>query len=144
MAVDLNKSLVTLEVLKMPDELDTIEEIEEYYNKHVTTKTFLIEDTPEPYVIRISTAHKKHVKSLDPEFLPEMDAYEISESIQEILREEGFPIFKHKFPEKPVEPTAEGLEVVIPEKTEIAYEVRPKKPKQVKNLSDIFDPTGGE
>lgn len=96
---NINTSLITLEVLQMPPELETSEDITDYYNKHVITETFLINDTSVPYIIRVATANKTKVKSLDPEFLPEADAFEISESIQEILKDKGFAIFNHKFPE---------------------------------------------
>lgn len=97
---DINKSLVALEVLQLPESVRTEEEIREYYDKHVNVSTYLIEDTTVPYVIRIATANKKRVKALNPEQLPEIDSYEISESIQDILRDNGFPVFKHKFPDK--------------------------------------------
>ncbi len=132
MAVNLNKSLITLEVLQMPEDLETEEEIMEFYDKNVITKTHLISDTSVPYVIRVSTADKRQVRSLDPEYLPEMDAYEISESIQDILRDEGFAVHKHKFPEQPGQELKSSNSQI---EVEIVEDIN-----QETSLADIFSP----
>ena len=96
------KGLVSLEVLKLKDMPETVEEAEEIYNEIVKYKTYLIDDLNEPYVIRLAyTENKSKLKSIDPNRLDDMDAYELGESIQEILKENGFPVIKSEFPEMP-------------------------------------------
>ena len=102
-----NKGLVSLEILKVPREVTDIQAAEELYNETVKTKTFLIDDLPNTYVIRLAYTEKKNkLRSVDPEFLEEGEKFEISESIQEILKDEGFPVIDSNFPQKPEVPNA--------------------------------------
>jgi hypothetical protein len=99
-----NKGLVSLEILKLNKKIKTLEEAEKLYEETVETKTFLIDDltSGEPYAIRLAyTTKKKNLKSVDPEFLDDSDKFELSESIQDILRNEGFPVIESNFPEAP-------------------------------------------
>lgn len=101
------KGLVSLEVIKLKDTPEDLNEAEALYDDIVKHKTYLIEDLNEPYLIRLSyTENKAKLKSVDPEYLEEMDKFEISESIQEILKENDFPVIKSEFPDKPETPTA--------------------------------------
>jgi len=94
------KNIVTLEILKLKTLPESSEEAQEIYDKLTTTKTYVIDDLSAPYVIRLAYTEKKtELKSIDPEFIPESDKYELSESIQEILKENGFPIIESNFPE---------------------------------------------
>jgi len=97
------KGLVSLEILKLNKKPDTVEEAESLYDEIVKHKTFLIDDIEEPLVIRLSyTENKKSLSSVDPNFLSDMVRYEVSESIQDILRNEGFPIIESNFPQPEV------------------------------------------
>jgi len=97
----LTKSLVSLEILKLKEMPASVEEAEELYEELVKTKTYLINDLDSPYVIRIAyTENKSKLKSVDPEFIDDIDKFELSESIQEILEENGFPVIKSDFPEE--------------------------------------------
>ena len=93
------RSLLGLEVLKIDKKVNA-DNIEEEYRKLTKTEFVVLEDLSQQYILKIDWAENDSIKSLDPDFLPEVDAYEISESIQDFLTEKGFPIFKHKFPTK--------------------------------------------
>ncbi len=96
-----NQDIVSLEILKVPATLDlkTVEEAEEYYNARVQTKMYLTDDLVDNYIIRLSyTDKKQELKSVDPEHIEEADEYELSETIQDILRENLFPVIKSNFP----------------------------------------------
>jgi len=96
------KGLVSLEVIKLKNTPNSVEDAEAIYNDIVKFKTYLIEDLNEPYVIRLAyTEDKSKLKSIDPTHLEDIDAYELGESMQEILKENGFPIIKSAFPEAP-------------------------------------------
>ncbi len=93
--------MVSLEILKLAKDVEDINEAEELYSEVVKHKTFLVDDLKDPYVIRLSYTEKKNrLKSVDPEFLDDMEKFEISESIQEILRNEGFPVIESNFPKE--------------------------------------------
>ena len=96
------KGLVSLEVIKLKEMPENVTEAEELYDSIVKHKTYLIDDLQEPYIIRLSyTENKSKLRSVDPEFIDDADKYELSESIQEILKENDFPVIKSEFPEKP-------------------------------------------
>jgi len=95
-----NKGLVSLEILKLSKEVKSVEDAEKVYDEMVKHKTFLIDDLPSPYVIRLAYTEKKNkLRSVDPEFLGDLEKFEISESIQEILKAEGFPVIDSNFPQ---------------------------------------------
>ena len=95
------KGLVSLEILKLKEMPETEEAAEELYNDLVQTKVYLIDDLEHPYVVRIAyTENKVKMRSVDPEHLPEGDQFELSESIQDILRENGFPVIESAFPQE--------------------------------------------
>lgn len=101
-----SKEVVSLEILKVPAtaEISTVGEAEEYYNERVNHKMYLVDDLVEKYVIRLSyTDKKQELKSVDPEHIGEADEFELGETIQEILRENLFPVIKSNFPQKPKE-----------------------------------------
>jgi hypothetical protein len=51
-------------------------------------------------MVRLSyTENKSTLKSVDPEFIDDIDKFELSESIQDILRENGFPVIESNFPQ---------------------------------------------
>jgi len=96
------RGLVSLEVIKLKEMPADLKEAEELYEEIVKYKTYLIDDLSDPYLIRLSyTDDKSKLKSIDPNHLDDIDAYELGESIQEILRENDFPVIKSAFPEAP-------------------------------------------
>jgi len=98
------RGLVSLEVLKLKDMPSSIEEAEELYDKIVKYKTYLVDDLSQPYLIRLAyTENKTRLNSVDPMTLDEGDQFELSESIQDILRENKFAVNKSEFPERPSE-----------------------------------------
>ncbi len=99
--------LISLEILKIPERINTLEEAEEYYNDRIKYKTEIVKDLSEPYFIRVAyTENKKELKSVDPDSLNDGDAYEISETIQDLLRSLKFPVIKSNFPKAPTEATS--------------------------------------
>jgi hypothetical protein len=93
------KGLVSLEILKVPKEISTVEEAEKLYDDLVETKSYLIDDLSRPYLIRIAyTTNKSKLRSTDPDSIIDADLYELSESIQEISKENNFPVIKSNFP----------------------------------------------
>jgi len=96
------KGLVSLEVIKLKEMPANVKEAEELYNEIVKHKTYLIDDLTEPYIIRVAyTENKSKLRSVDPDRLDDIDAFELGESIQEILKENGFPVIKSDFPDMP-------------------------------------------
>jgi hypothetical protein len=96
------KGLVSLEVIRLKERPENEVEAEKLYDQIVKHKTFLINDLSFPCLIKLSyTDNKSKLRSIDPEYIDDIDKYELSESIQEILRDEGFPIIKSDFPEAP-------------------------------------------
>jgi len=96
------RGLVSLEVIKLKEMPANVDEAETLYNDIVKHKTYLIEDLTEPYIVRVSyTENKSKLRSVDPDRLDDIDAFELGESIQEILKENGFPVIKSDFPEMP-------------------------------------------
>ncbi len=103
------KGLVSLEVIKLKTEPESLEAAEELYDNIVKHRTYLVDDLKDPYLIRVSwTENKSKLRSVDPDHMDEIDQYELSESIQEILKENNFPVIKSEFPEKPVGYKPEG------------------------------------
>jgi hypothetical protein len=95
------KDIVSLEILKTKETFDSVEEAEKYYNDRVQHYTYIPDDLSSNYIIRISvTEKKKELRSVDPDHIPEIDQYELSETIQDILREHRMPIIKSNFPQK--------------------------------------------
>jgi hypothetical protein len=95
------RGLVSLEIIKLKKMPVDIEEAEKLYDDLVKHKTYLIDDLSEPYMIRlVYTENKAKLNSVDPDNISEGDQYELSESIQEILRENHFPVIESNFPQK--------------------------------------------
>jgi hypothetical protein len=95
------RDLVSLEILKVNKTIDTVEEAEKFYDERVQHKIYLVDDLAEPYLIRMSyTEKKQEIRSVDPDLIEEGDRYELSETIQDILKENLFPIIKSNFPQK--------------------------------------------
>jgi hypothetical protein len=96
------KGLVSLEVIKLKEMPASVEEAEGLYEEIVKHKTYLIDDLSDPYIVRLAyTENKSKLRSVDPDRLDDIDAFELGESIQEILKENGFPVIKSDFPEAP-------------------------------------------
>ncbi len=107
-----NNDIISLEIIKTKEKLTTPEEAEAYYEERVQHKLYLIDDLGENYIIRLSfTEKKQELSSVDPEHIEEGDQYELSESIQDILRENLFPVIKSNFIPKP-QTKPEGDDVV--------------------------------
>jgi hypothetical protein len=95
------RGLVSLEILKAKKNFKDTQEAEEYYDEIVHHRTYLVDDLTEQYVVRLSYTDKKNkLNTVDPEQIPEIDQYELSETIQDILRENMFPVIKSNFPQK--------------------------------------------
>jgi len=93
------RGLVSLEILKLKELPESVEEAEKLYEEVVKYKTYLIDDLSKPYMVRVAyTEDKAKMRSVDPEYLPEIDQFELGESIQEILFENGFPVIESAFP----------------------------------------------
>jgi hypothetical protein len=96
------RGLVSLEVIKLKEAPADVQEAEELYDEIVKHKTYLVDDLTDPYLIRLSyTENKSKLRSIDPNALDDIDAFELGESVQEILKENGFPVIKSEFPEAP-------------------------------------------
>ena len=98
------RQIIGLEILKLKDMPETVEEAEEFYNTVVKTKTYLVDDVASgtPYIIRAAyTENKSKLMTVDPDHLDESDVFEIQESIQDIYRELKLPIIKSQFTENP-------------------------------------------
>jgi len=98
------RQIISLEILKLKEMPETVEEAEALYDKVVKTKTYLVDDlaSGEPYVIRAAyTENKSILKTVDPENLEEGDIYEIQESIQDVYRDLKLPVIKSQFKEEP-------------------------------------------
>lgn len=118
------KGLISLEILKLKELPESVEEAEKLYDETVKYKTYVIDDLSRPYMIRLAyTEDKSRMRTVDPEYLDEGDKYEISESIQDILRENGFPVVESAFVMD-----EEEFEVDIDEKTDVVIEVEQPKP----------------
>lgn len=103
-----NNDIVSLEILKVPAtaELKTQEEAQAYYDERVNHRMYLVDDLEDNYIIRLSyTEKKQELKSVDPDHLQDADQFELSETIQEILRENLFPVIESNFPQQPKEAT---------------------------------------
>ncbi len=102
-----SNDIVSLEIMRVPAtaNLKTTDEAEAYYNERVNHKMYLIDDLDDNYIIRLSyTEKKQELKSVDPDHLQDADQYELSETIQEILRENLFPVIESNFPKQEKEP----------------------------------------
>jgi hypothetical protein len=96
------KGLVSLEIIKLKEMPADVQEAEELYEDIVKHKTYLIDDLTDPYIVRLAyTENKSKLRSVDPDRLDDIDAFELGESIQEILKENDFPVIKSEFPEAP-------------------------------------------
>jgi len=92
------KALISLEILQLGEKPNSVEDAEKIYDELVQHKTFIIDDLSRNYVIRLSYTDKKSsINSVDPDVIPEGDMYELAESIQEILKAEGFPVIESNF-----------------------------------------------
>ena len=95
------KGLISMEIIQLKEMPKNVEEAETLYDELVKHKTYLINDLSKPYIIRLSyTENKSRINSVDPDVISEGDQYELSESIQEILKENDFPIIESNFPKK--------------------------------------------
>jgi hypothetical protein len=103
-----NNDLISLEIIKIKDKDEavvTTADAEAYYDARVQHRYYVIDDLVQKYIIRMSwTEKKRELQSVDPDHIEEADQYELSETIQEILRENLFPVIKSHFPEKPEKP----------------------------------------
>lgn len=96
------KGIVSLEIIKLKEQPASLEEAEKIYDKTVKVKTYLVDDLSDPYMVRLAyTENKAKLRSVDPDHMDEIDHFEMSETIQEILKENNFPVIKSEFPEKP-------------------------------------------
>jgi len=111
------RGIVSLEILKLKEMPASVEEAEAIYNKVVKTETHLIDDMTSgtPYIIRVAyTENKGHLKSVDPEQLEDIDAFEIGESIQDIYRGLNLPVIKSEFPTEPESESKTKDDLILP------------------------------
>ena len=80
--------------------------LKKFYNRFFEENFLKVDDLSQPYLIKTSTSKKKALKkagpesfvnSLEPEFVPEGDRYELIETLQDLLHELGVPVFKSDF-----------------------------------------------
>jgi hypothetical protein len=92
------KELVSLEILTFREDVTGYSEdqLKEKYRSFKETFT-LIDDLSQPYVIRSVIGNHKDIRSLEPELIPECDRFEVSESVQEILKNGELPVYKSEF-----------------------------------------------
>jgi len=92
------QELVSLEVLVFNKDISKMNE-EEIKNEYRSFKEefTIIDDLSQPYVIRTVVGNHADIKSLEPDMIPECDRFEISESIQELLKEQKVPVYKSDF-----------------------------------------------
>jgi len=92
--------LVSLEILKFTDEVKDLTELEIRKKYRKAKEHFIkIDDLSQTYVIRLVVDNKENIKSLEPDFLPEGDVFEVSESIQGILKDFGINVYGSDFSE---------------------------------------------
>jgi len=92
------KELVSLEILTFSEDVTgySEEELREKYRSFKESFT-LIDDLSQPYVIRTVVGDHKDIRSLEPEMIPECDRFEVSESVQDILKNNELPVYKSEF-----------------------------------------------
>jgi hypothetical protein len=92
--------LVSLEILKFTD-IDTNElsdaEIKKLYKEKTEEQFIKVDDLSQPYVLRIVTSTESKLRSLEPDFLPSGDDFEMAETIQDILKEKGINVYGGDF-----------------------------------------------
>jgi len=106
------RGLVSLDILEVQEIPDSVEAAENIIDENVKYRTYIIDDCTKPYLIRLGyTDNKKVIHTVDPDFLDEGDKFEVSESIQDILRENDFPVIKSNFPtaDEPVQEPQEPI-----------------------------------
>jgi len=103
--------LISLEILKFSEDGNTselnIDEIKDLYSK-VTEEEFIkIDDLSQPYVIRVVTSKESVLKSLEPDFLPSGDDFEMAETIQNILKSKNINVYGADFKTEDLEHAGE-------------------------------------
>lgn len=93
--------LISLEILKFSKDKNTndlsLEEIKDLYTK-VTEEEFIkVDDLSQPYVIRVVTSKESVLRSLEPDFLPNGDDFEMAETIQELLKAKNINVYGGDF-----------------------------------------------
>jgi len=92
------KELVSLEILTFSEDVTGYSEKQLKEKYHSFKETFtLIDDLSQPYVIRTVVGEHKDIRSLEPEMIPECDRFEVSESVQSILKDNELPVYKSDF-----------------------------------------------
>jgi len=93
------KELVSLEILKFTEDTSELSEaeIKDLYER-VTKEEFIkVDDLSQPYVLRLVTSTEKELRSLEPDFLPSGDDFEMAETIQDTLKENGINVYGGDF-----------------------------------------------
>lgn len=92
------QELVSLEILTFSEDITnfTEKQLKEKYDGFKESFT-LVDDLSQPYLIRSVVGSHKDIRSLEPEMIPECDRVELSESIQDILKSNGLPVYKSEF-----------------------------------------------
>ncbi len=104
--------LISLEILKFSEDAGNtselnIDEIKDLYSK-VTEEEFIkIDDLSQPYVIRVVTSKESVLKSLEPDFLPSGDDFEMAETIQNILKSKNINVYGADFKTEDLEHAGE-------------------------------------
>jgi len=100
-AKDKIRELISLEIITLKDDGTGEDILKQYSNCEVKTK--LIEDLGQSYMIRVVTGNPETIKSLEPETIPEEDRFEIMESVQDVLKECGVPVYRSEFDENNIQ-----------------------------------------
>ena len=100
-AKDKIRELISLEIITLKDDGTGEDILKQYSNCEVKTK--LIEDLGQSYMIRVVTGNPETIKSLEPEMIPEEDRFEIMESVQEVLKDCGVPVYRSEFDENNIQ-----------------------------------------
>ena len=130
--------LISLEILKFSEEVgDTseldIKEIKDLYSK-VTQEEFIkIDDLSQPYVIRVVTSQESVLKSLEPDFLPSGDDFEMAETIQDILKSKNINVYGADFKTEDLEYAGEI------KKTKLSEAIKQEMYNGLKVLSETTD-----
>jgi len=95
---EIQKELISLEILTFSEDVTEYseEELRKKYRSFKESFT-LIDDLSQPYVIRTVVGDHKDIRSLEPEMIPECDRFEVSESVQDILKNNELPVYKSEF-----------------------------------------------
>jgi len=152
MSIKNQQELVSLEILTFSEDVSNFneEQLKEKYNSYKESFT-LVNDLSQPYVIRTVVGDYKDIRSYEPDMIPESDRYEITESIQDVLKNKDVPVYKSDFNQAGIENTAIIKEQMLNNaiKTEMFNGLKAMKdgkinPEMIKAPKELSDKVGIE